>query len=90
MTLQDALKQSATELRRHAEAHQCLLAEALDNGTASMDLATAVLGECPHKQLLRQTLIEAIAVLNDTRKSFKSKKLEELRRKLEGVLAQEA
>jgi hypothetical protein len=42
--------------------------------------------DCPHKRLLRQALTETIEVLEETKKAFKSKRLEVLRKKLMGVL----
>jgi hypothetical protein len=55
-------------------------------------------GDCPHlsaaaqagRRRLRETLADVIAVLEETRKSFKSKCLEALRKKLVGVLAEDA
>ena len=44
--------------------------------------------DCPHKRLLRQVLRETIETLEETKKAFKSKQLEELRKKLIRVLAE--
>jgi len=41
-----------------------------------------VLVNCPYRKLLRQVLAETIEVLEETKKAFKSKKLESLRKKL--------
>jgi hypothetical protein len=38
--------------------------------------------DCPHRRRLRQVLAETIEVLEETKKAFKSKKLESLRKKL--------
>lgn len=45
---------------------------------------------CPHIRKLRVTLADTIVALEKTRKAFKSKQLEELRKKLIGVLAENA
>jgi len=45
---------------------------------------------CPHIRKLRVTLADTIVALEETRKAFKSKQLEELRKKLIGVLAENA
>ncbi|MBZ5561780.1 MAG: hypothetical protein LAP13_05105 [Acidobacteriia bacterium] len=45
--------------------------------------------DCHPKQRLRDGIGEAIAVLEETRSSFKSKRLEDLRRKLEALLLEE-
>jgi hypothetical protein len=45
---------------------------------------------CPYKQRLRETLLETIQVLEESRKAFKSKRLEALRKKLIEVLAETA
>ncbi len=41
----------------------------------------------PREQMLREALQEAVAVLEETKQSFKSKRLGELRAKLERTLA---
>ncbi|MBN2467675.1 MAG: hypothetical protein JXD19_05940 [Deltaproteobacteria bacterium] len=45
---------------------------------------------CPYKQKLRETVLETIQVLEESRKAFKSKQLEALRKKLIEVLAETA
>ncbi len=45
-------------------------------------------GRCPSTERMRQSLKEAIAVLEKTRSSFKSKELGALRRQLEAALEQ--
>ncbi len=46
--------------------------------------------DCQPKQRLREGIREAILVLEETRSSFKSKRLEDLRRKLEALLLEES
>ena len=44
---------------------------------------------CQHRELLRHTLVDAIETLETTRKAFKSKQIEALRRRLTRVLIEE-
>jgi hypothetical protein len=45
---------------------------------------------CRHREILRHTLADAIEVLESTRKAFKSKQIEALRKKLTKVLIEES
>ncbi len=85
--LDDALTQSAHDLAQAFERHRALLMEALN--TSEMDGGVS----CPHagcacRRTLRKTLTETIAVLDDTRKSFKSTQLAMLRRRLMQILGE--
>jgi len=42
--------------------------------------------DCPHRQALRNVLCETIEALEQTRKSFKSKQIEALRKRLTAML----
>jgi hypothetical protein len=86
MTVQEALQLSAEELGRRAEAHRRLLARALEGREAALDVCP--LADCPHRRVLRETLLNAVEVLEDTRRAFKSKKLEALRKGMIEVLAE--
>ena len=88
MTVNEAILRSAEELQCRAETHRQFLARAAKGGHASV--GECPLLDCPHRRLLRETLVEAITVLEGTRKAFKSKQLEALRKKLIGVLAEDA
>jgi hypothetical protein len=44
--------------------------------------------KCPHKQRLKETLLETIQALEESKKAFKSKQIESLRKKLIGILAE--
>ncbi len=46
--------------------------------------------DCPHKKLFCRVLLETIDVLEETKKSFKSKRLEELRKRLTDLLKETA
>ena len=87
MTIQEALAQSAEVLQRLLSEHQHILSLVLKEGDGKeIELPSYVSNSESGK--FRQTLLEAIEVLEDTRKSFKSKRLEQLRRKLVRVLAE--
>ena len=42
--------------------------------------------DCQHKKLFYRVLLETIEILDETKKSFKSKRLEELRKRLTDLL----
>ena len=90
MTVQQALVQNAEELRRQVKEHQDLLARMMGQNDVEVEIDPCLFLDCPHKRKLRETLAETIAVLEETRKAFKSKRLEALRKKLIGVLAKDA
>ncbi len=95
MTVQEALRKSAEELQLRVETHRWILARAMEGGDTRTEidacpLADSPHGDCPHRRRLRETLADVIAVLEETRKAFKSKQLETLRKRLIGVLAENA
>ena len=47
-----------------------------------------IFSDCPHKKRLKDVLTEVIGILEDTKKAFKSKRLEMLRKKLIQALAE--
>jgi len=74
------------ELDRLIERHRGLL-DRLGENAGEAPCAGA---DCPCRRVLRTTLMESISILEDTRKSFKSRQLAELRRKLLRTLAEHA
>jgi hypothetical protein len=90
MTTTDILIASARELQRRAEEHQRLLAAAIDKNDVKHTLDACHLPDCSHRQELKKILAEAISILEETRKAFKSRQLETLRKKMIRVLAEEA
>jgi hypothetical protein len=89
MTVREALTQSAEDMLRNAEAHRRFLADAM-SGSGGIEADECFLFDCPHRRKLRETLALVVRELDETRKSFKSKRLEALRKRLLGVLAEEA
>jgi hypothetical protein len=77
------LDRSLAELQARLEQQRALV-RAL---SPELDGAPCPLICCPCSERLRAALIEAVAVLEETRRSFKSRQLESLRRRLQDVLA---
>jgi glutamate racemase len=88
MTAREALDRNIREIRMRIEQHEQLL-EHLENGGNAQILDCSLLG-CTHSRHLKEILLEAIDVLENSRKAFKSKELEALRKKMVGVLADNA
>ncbi len=82
----EALLQSLGELRRQLELHEQLLREQVGD---RLQRPVSVTGGCRHQRRLCQFLIETAEVLEGTRKAFKSKQLEALRKECLRVLAEE-
>ena len=82
-----ALTTNAQALRQGMDKHCSLVASLVENGD-DPDLA-AILEWCPRRSRekeLKAAITEAIGVLEQSRKAFKSKQLEKLRKKLTQVL----
>ncbi len=88
ITVHEALRRSAEELELQAEVHRRLLVRVVAGG--EVDANECPLMDCPHRHKLRETLGRTITVLEETRKAFKSRRLETLRKTLIGVLAENA
>ncbi len=77
--LTEALAVSASQLKEKVDSHNKLIAAAF--GVEDIGNTTTESGN-----QLRQALYETIKVLEETRKAFKSKRLETLRKKLMKIL----
>ncbi len=83
-----ALGRSAEELHQHIEIHRKLVASMLGKRVDEGDLQ-ALFDLCPlrtREARLREAIRETIEVLDESRKAFKSKRLESLRKKLTIIL----
>ncbi len=83
-----ALGRSAEELHQHIELHWKLLSSMLGKSVDENDLK-ALFDGCPlrsREAKLQKAIQETIEVLDESRKAFKSKRLESLRKKLTLVL----
>ena len=86
------LNSSMEELQQGIDTHCCLVASLLGDKVDEKNFMLQ-LERCPKQARelkLERALQEAIDVLEESRKSFKSKKLGELRRKLTHVLVESA
>ena len=86
MNAQEALSKSIRDIQMQIKEHERLL-ECLRERDKEAVAACLSL-DCRHSILMRETLMEVIEVLDDSRKAFKSPRLEALRKKLIRVLAE--
>jgi hypothetical protein len=80
------IERSTQDLHHRVDMQQHVLLSILGQikDGCPVDLCPVV--DCPHRRLLRQVLAETIEVLEETKKAFKSKRLESLRKKLTMLL----
>ncbi|MFP4453792.1 MAG: hypothetical protein ACLFPI_10565 [Desulfobacterales bacterium] len=88
--LANVLNESVKELQHRLDQHSCLIAAILDGQVDSHNLAPHPHGDArlswSREEKFGQAIKEAIEVLEQSRKSFKSKELKILRKKLMQVL----
>ena len=84
------IERSARDLHERVTMQQNMLLAILGmlNNVPPFELCTA--DDCPHKKVFRGVLLETIGVLEETKKSFKSKRLEILRTRLTEILKETA
>jgi len=87
MSAQEALRKSVRDIQVRLNEHERLL-ECLREGSGDGAVSACLSFECRHAALLRDTLVETIEILEDSRKAFKSPRLEALRKKLIRLLAE--
>jgi len=82
------ISKSVKELHRDIDMHYCLITSALKEKVAHDDLKEVMkLSPSPSREaVLKGALKEAIDVLEESRKAFKSKRLELLRKRLTQAL----
>ena len=86
--LVNALSVSIKELQQGIDTHCCLVAALMDDGGSGHNIGSHI-RICPERKreaLLKSAIKEAIDVIEESRKAFKSKNLEALRKKLTQVL----
>lgn len=82
------LSTSVKELQQGIDAHCCLVSSILEEQVDERNLQP-ILDRCPKRSRevrLEKAIKEAIEVIEESRRSFKSKRLESLRKKLTTVL----
>jgi hypothetical protein len=83
----EALDKSAEELHQRIDMHRYLVNTILEQMVSEDSLKSHILSPLyPDQSRLKEAVKEAIEVLEESRKSFKSKRLEALRKKLALVL----
>jgi hypothetical protein len=76
------------EMHQRVEHQRCIFKQVLAGGASPADRREyCPLVDCARLSRLQDALRETIEVLDETRSSFKSKRLEVMRRKLIGILA---
>ncbi len=83
-----AINESVQELQQGIDTHRCLLSSILEQ-QIDKDSYRQLMGVCPSRRRekeMKDAIQETIEVLEESRKAFKSKKLETLRKKLIKVL----
>jgi hypothetical protein len=83
-----ALKKSVKDLQQGVDMHTCLIAAILGREVDQRTLRP-VLENCPSRtreMMMKDAIMEAIEALDESRKAFKSKRLENIRKRLMRVL----
>lgn len=80
--LKKLIERSTQDLHHRVDMQQHVLLSILGQIKDGCPVDLCVLVNCPYRKLLRQVLAETIEALEETKKAFKSKKLESLRKKL--------
>jgi hypothetical protein len=84
------IEKSTQDLHDRVNMQQHLLLSLLGQAKEGCPLDLCPLVDCPHRRLLSRVLTETIDVLEETKKAFKSKKLEGLRTRLMDILREAA
>jgi len=83
------IDKSTEELHSRIDMQRHILTAVIEKKMKGSEICPdCVFADCPHKKRLREVLTEAIGVLEETKKAFKSKRLEVLRKRLAQVLAE--
>lgn len=82
----EVIDKSAEDLHKQIDMHRYLMAAVLDKKISENKLYNLHLPASQYELRLKEAIKEAIEELEETKKSFKSKRLETLRKKLTSVL----
>jgi len=88
-TVEQALIQSAENLQQQCSEHCRLLYIASSKGLVVGKRKKDICADCPYRHQFKETIANTIRKLENTRKNFKSKQIELLRKELTAILAQE-
>jgi len=84
----EIIDKSTEELHQKIDMYRYLMATILDKKISEKRLNHTILPNSHRELKLKETIKEAIEVLEETRKAFKSKRLEALRKNLIKVLTE--
>lgn len=91
LSMQEYVPQVTDEIISRLMHHRDILLKYLeDKEKNGKTISYCPLVDCKPREKYRAALVEAVRMLEETRRSFKSKQLEELRKKLQAVLAEDA
>jgi hypothetical protein len=88
MVHSEILEQSLTDLQNQMERHRTILRAVVEGGPEIAATGCAI-ADCRHRRKLCTVLLEAIAAMDETRKAFKSRQLEQLRKEFARILYEE-
>jgi hypothetical protein len=88
--LKKLIERSTQDLHHRVDMQQHLMLTILGEMKNECPVDLCSLMDFPHRKMLRQVLMETIKVLEETKKAFKSKRLEGLRKRLIDVLMETA
>jgi len=80
------IEKSTQDLHHRVDMQHHVLLSILGQIKDGCPINLCTLADCPHRRRLRRVLVETIEVLEETKKAFKSKRLESLRKRLTEVL----
>ena len=87
----NAIDRGVEELHPHIEMHRYLMTSILRQKVEERGLKTLPLAlRSPYEEKMKRAIEEAIVTLEESRKAFKSKRLEALRKRLTKVLIESA
>jgi len=84
----EIIDKSAEELHQKIDMHRYLMAVILDKRVSENTLHNVLVPDPRRESRLKGAIRDTIEVLEETRKAFKSKRLEVLRKKLTDVLVE--
>jgi len=88
-TVEQILIKSAENLQRQFDEHCRLLCTVTLKGIVAGKRKQDICADCPYKLKFKETIVSTIQILENTRKNFKSKQIELLRKELTAILVQE-
>ncbi|MEW6163264.1 MAG: hypothetical protein AB1606_08160 [Nitrospirota bacterium] len=88
-SLIEIIDRSTSDLHNRVDMQRHILKTIIEKKINRAEICPdCIFSDCPHKKRLREVLTETIEVLEDTRKAFKSNRLEVLRKRLMQILAE--